>query len=91
LAKYGIGTILDYSVEGEKTEAGFEKTTEEIILTIEKARQSNNLPFCVFKATGVASAEIFEKVQRKAQLNQEEQAAFEKIRARVNRICAKAF
>lgn len=91
LAKYGIGTILDYSVEGEKTEAGFEKTTEEIILTIEKARQSNKLPFCVFKATGVASAEIFEKVQRKAQLNQEEQAAFEKIRARVNRICAKAF
>src|SRR5690606_37783994 len=26
LAKYNIGTILDYAVEGEKTEKGFEET-----------------------------------------------------------------
>ena len=91
LARYGVGTILDYSVEGEKTEAGFEKTTEETILTIEKAHQSNKIPFCVFKVTGIASTDLLEKVQAKAQLTSEEQAAFQKVRERVNRICAKAF
>ena len=91
LAKYGIGTVLDYSVEGEKTEAGFEKTTEETIHTIEKAHQSNKLPFCVFKVTGIASTELLEKIQHKEKLTPEEQTAFEKVRERVNRICGKAY
>ncbi len=88
LAKYGIGTILDYSVEGEDSEAGFENTTKETILTIEKAHQSKNIPFCVFKVTGIASAELLEKIQLKSVLTSEEQLAFEKIRERVNRICS---
>lgn len=91
LARYGIGTILDYSVEGEKTEAGFEKTTEETILTIEKAHKSNKIPFSVFKLTGIASADLLEKVQSKKQLSPEEKLSFEKIRDRVKRICAKAY
>jgi len=91
LARYGIGTILDYSVEGEKTEAGFETTTAEIILTIEKAHKSNKIPFCVFKVTGIASAELLEKVQSKNQLSAEEKQAFEKVRERVKRICSKAY
>jgi proline dehydrogenase len=91
LAKYGVGTILDYSVEGEKTEAGFEKTTQETLLTIEKAHQSNKIPFCVFKMSGIASVDLLEKVQSKKQLSPQEQTAFEKIRDRVNRICAKGY
>lgn len=91
LARYGIGTILDYSVEGEKTEAGFEKTTQETILTIEKAHKSNKIPFSVFKVTGIASAELLEKVQAKKQLSVEEKQAFEKVRERVKSICAKAY
>lgn len=91
LARYGVGTILDYSVEGEKTEEGFEKTTAETILTIEKAHQSKNIPFCVFKVTGIASSELLEKIQRKDQLTEQEQLAFSKVRDRVDRICAKAF
>ncbi len=91
LARYGIGTILDYSVEGEKTEEGFEKTTQETILTIEKAHQSKDIPFCVFKVTGIASTELLEKIQSKKNLTSEEQLAYEKVQERVNRICAKAF
>lgn len=90
LAKYGVGTILDYSVEGEMTEAGFDKTTAETILTIEKAHKSKNIPFCVFKVTGLASIEVLEKIQAKEKLSVVEEASFEKAKERVNRICAKA-
>jgi proline dehydrogenase len=90
LAKYGIGTILDYSVEGEKTEEGFENTTKETILTIEKAHQSKHIPFCVFKVTGIASSDLLEKVQRKDNISDDEAQAYERVRDRVNRICSKA-
>lgn len=33
LADFRVGTILDFSVEGEKTEEGFEKTAKEILNT----------------------------------------------------------
>lgn len=90
LATYGVGTILDYSVEGEETEAGFDKTTAETILTIEKAHKSKHIPFCVFKVTGLAALSLLEKIQAKEKLSVVEEAAFEKIKDRVNRICAKA-
>jgi proline dehydrogenase len=90
LAKYGVGTILDYSVEGEETEAGFDKTTAETILTIEKAHKSKHIPFSVFKVSGLASLALLEKVQAKEKLSVVEDAAFEKVKDRVNRICAKA-
>lgn len=90
LAKYSVGTILDYSVEGEETEAGFEKTTQETILTIEKAHKSKHIPFCVFKVTGLAAFALLEKIQAKGKLSVVEEAAFEKVKDRVSRICSKA-
>lgn len=91
LDAYAIGTILDYSVEGEKTEEGFEKTTQEIIRTIEKAKQeSNKIPFSVFKVTGVAPFYLLEKVQAKAKLSETEKKSWENVKNRVLRICQKA-
>ena len=40
LGKYGVETILDFSVEGEETEEAFERTAAEIIRTIQKAKTS---------------------------------------------------
>src|SRR3954447_5022639 len=45
LARARIGTILDYSVEGETTQQGFDKTKNEIIRTIERAKGDLDLPF----------------------------------------------
>lgn len=90
LAKFGVSTILDYSVEGEETEAGFDKTTDETLLTIEKAHRSKHIPFCVFKMTGLAAVALLEKIQAKEKLTIEEEVAFERAKDRVNRICAKA-
>lgn len=90
LAKFGVGTILDYSVEGAETEAGFEKTTAETMLTIEKAHTSKHIPFCVFKMTGLGALSLLEKIQAKEKLTVAEEASFAKVKDRVNRLCAKA-
>ncbi len=90
LGKFGVGTILDYSVEGEKSEAGFDLTMKEILRTIEKASRSSNIPFSVFKVTGLASSELLEKIQAKTQLTAEEEKAYGRVRNRVDRICAMA-
>src|SRR6478609_1621949 len=37
LGEFNVRTILDYSVEGEKTEKGFNLTTDEILRTFETA------------------------------------------------------
>lgn len=90
LAKYRVGTILDYSVEGEKSEHGFDVTMEEVLRTIEKARHSKNIPFCVFKVTGLASAEVLERIHAGNVLSPEDTGAFQRARERVNKICQKA-
>ncbi len=91
LAESHIGTILDYSVEGEGNEKSFDHTAQEIIATIEKAATSKNIPFSVFKITGVMDTELLEKVQKNEKLTSEEQAAYERGRSRVNKICSRAF
>ncbi len=91
LARFNVKPILDYSVEGEHTEAGFELTTQETLRTIEKAKATGTIPFCVFKVTGLASATLLERVQLGSQLSNEEQAAFTRVKDRMDRICAKGF
>jgi proline dehydrogenase len=91
LSKYGVCTILDYSVEGEKSEDGFDATMEETIRTIERAHRSTSIPFSVFKVTGIASASLLEKFQNKETFTNDEAIAFERVKERFNRICAKAY
>ena len=90
LGQYHVGTILDYSVEGAQSEPGFDATMEEILRTLEKAHNSENIPFCVFKVTGIASTELLEKINRGDVLSAEEVAAFDRVKRRVDRICGRA-
>ncbi len=91
LAKFKVGTILDYSVEGEKDEAGFDKTTREILATIDEAKKNAAVPFSVFKVTGLAAFDLLEKVHAAQTLNAAEKEAFERVRNRVDQICRKAY
>lgn len=86
LAQYGVGTILDYSVEGENNEADFEKTVKELTRSIEvAASQPEKIPFAVFKVTGIGSFEILAKYQsEKENLTKAEKEAFGRIKDRVS-------
>ena len=91
LASFGVQTILDYSVEGEDSEAGFEEATEEILRTIDASRRGKALPFTVFKVTGIASAALLAKIQQKTPPTDQEQAAYTRVQARIDRLCQAAF
>jgi proline dehydrogenase len=91
LARFHVGTILDYSVEGAKTEAGFNATAQEILNTFDQAATNPNVPFCVFKVTGMADMALLEKARTKEGLTMEEHVAFDRVKKRVDRICSKAY
>lgn len=90
LGRFNIGTILDYSVEGKESEADFDACCKETIETIHKAKNDKNIPFCVFKVTGLARFALLEKVSAKATLNDAEQKEFDKVKNRVASICKEA-
>jgi proline dehydrogenase len=90
LAASGVGTILDYSVEGATTELGFDATASEILKTIDNAKASRHVPFAVFKMTGIASANLLEKIQNNTNLSDDEQQAYNRIEERVDKICREA-
>ena len=87
LGRAGIGTILDYAVEGRSTEGDFDETKNEIIRTIERAKSDPNIPFAVFKVTGIAPLGTLEKISAKKKLDAKGQAKCESIHTRVNEIC----
>jgi proline dehydrogenase len=91
LAKYGVKTILDYSVEGKGDEESFEATKSEILKTIERSAGDNNIPFAVFKVTGLGDYRIMTKIQEGKSLNNKEKAAFEKLEIRVDELCNAAY
>ncbi|MBL7895144.1 MAG: proline dehydrogenase family protein [Bacteroidia bacterium] len=91
LGKYNIGTILDYSVEGKESETDFDNCCKETIETIHRAKNDKNIPFSVFKVTGLARFALLEKVTAKQNLSSEESAEYERVRERVRKICEEAY
>ncbi len=90
LGRYNVGTILDYSVEGQEDHQSMDLTTAEILDTIREAQQSKDIPFCVFKPSGVAPTVVLYKVSNNQVLTDDEKSAFEQVEARFDRICAAA-
>lgn len=90
LDRYGIGTILDYSVEGKHTRAEFEATLEELLRTVETSRNNEHIPFCVFKVSGLCQNSLLEKISERKALNADEVQAYERLHHRVDALCSRA-
>lgn len=91
LHSFGVGTILDYSVEGEEKEESFNATEQETLATIAKAVNNPKIPFCVFKVTGVGRFDLLAKVNEKASLTAQEEAEFGRVKNRIYNICKTAY
>ncbi len=91
LSKYKVRAILDYSVEGKHNEAAFDATLLETLRTIENAKENEEVPYCVFKPTGMGSAHLMEKIQLKKTLSGAEKKSFEKVKNRYLVVAQAAF
>lgn len=91
LAKFDVGSILDYSVEGKETEKDFDTTQNEILKTITRAKGDKDIPFCVFKPTGVGRIALLEKAGLSTTLSDDEAAEYIRVKERMNSICKSAF
>lgn len=87
----GVGTILDYSIEGEDDEAVFDSTRDEIIRTIVRAATDKAVPLTVFKVTGVGRFALLEKLDAKLPLTADEEKEWQRVQNRVLAICDKAY
>lgn len=82
-----VGSILDYSVEGEEEEHVFDATCVEIMKTIQHAQGDKRIPLTVFKATGLGKFSLLEKINAEQTLDANEKSAFERFKSRVDQIC----
>ena len=87
LGKGNVTTILDYSVEGEESEKGFDITCQEILSTVAYAKQNPLISFCVFKPTGVGRFDLLAKIDAKETLSSEETAEYRRLLNRCHQIC----
>lgn len=85
LHKYGVGTILDYSAEGKTGDERFDSVMKEIIKTIEKAANSQAIPFSVFKVSGLAPVALLEEVSKNPEAGGSEH--WQKAKNRVHTVC----
>ena len=89
----GVGSVLDYSVEGKDDEASLEATFQKTMETIDFGNQHRNdgIPIVVFKPTGFGRFAIFQKITEGKSLTADEEKEWEKIKQRFDAACKKAY
>ncbi|MDG1658409.1 MAG: proline dehydrogenase family protein [Crocinitomicaceae bacterium] len=92
LAKRNVKTILDYSIEGKTSDEDFDATVAEIIATITAAKNNPDIPYAVFKTTGICLFSILENANESIdKLSNDEKLKYEQMVQRVDSICKAAF
>lgn len=90
LAQFGVGTALDYGVEGKAGETEFDQAVPEFLKAIEYAASQSNIPFIPLKITAFARFALLEKLHVDAPLNAEEVEEWQRVQRRIHQICQTA-
>ena len=86
-----LHSILDYSVEGKEKESEFDKAIERKTNIVKFIANRKEMPFAVFKPTGIGRFELWQKVSANASLSLEEEEEWQRVKNRVNKICEEAY
>ncbi len=89
LARHGIGTILDYAVESASGKLNYDLICMEILKTVDRAIDDTNIPFCVFKPSGISSVKLLEKVGQQETLSDSELSEYAQTKKRFHSIAEK--
>lgn len=90
LSRNGSLTILDYGAESKSSDEELEGVLNETIKAIEFAAANNSVPIISTKITGLVDNDILIKVDGGESLDQEEQKQYDKLKARLDKLFAKA-
>ncbi|MBP7477648.1 MAG: proline dehydrogenase family protein [Chitinophagales bacterium] len=90
LAKNGIETLLNYSVEGLENEEAFKTTYDHTIYAIRFASKNKSVRAICIKFTGYASIDLFEKMQRGDLLTAKEETEKRRAKEYIEGICKEA-
>lgn len=87
-----VSSVLDYSVEGKKTEEQFDAALNMTLKTIELAKaRPDAIPFAVFKPTGFGRFALFEKKGGNKPFTESEQKEWNRIVERFEIACKYAY
>ena len=82
-----VHSILDYSVEGQKNEASFERSCKKKKDIIDSVSKNKAIPFAVFKPTSIGRYDLFKLVSSEKKLNPIQQNEWFKVVSRFHNIC----
>ncbi len=91
MAKSGVNSILDYSVEGTESIEDINNALGETLNAIKNAGTNPNIPFAVFKPTAFTTADILTKASAGDSMTDEEKAEAQNFKDRVNILCETAY
>jgi len=86
----GVYSILDYSVEGAENEDSFNRAFNKTMELIDFAKDRKEMPFAVFKPTGLGRFGIYEKVSSGKKLTEEEEQEWKNVVDRYDKLAKKA-
>lgn len=86
----GVSSVLDYSVEGKEDETAFDEAMNKTLKIINFAKEKDAIPFAVFKPTGFGRFELYQKLGEGKSLNETEQAEWNRVVERFDRVCKAA-
>ena len=90
LASQGVASILDYSVEGDKSEIDLDTCLAKTLETFDYSKQNHDLPFGVFKPSGIGRFGLYEKISAKQSLTAAEEAEWQRVENRYRQLCDRA-
>lgn len=90
LADYQVDSIPDYSAEGHDSETHFEGVKNEILNVIAASAGHSDMPYAVFKPSGIIRGGLLEKVTAGEMLQPAEEAEYERAKLRFEALCSAA-